>query len=90
MTTVAAEPYPWLRRWAWVKGAVAGVMAVFVGLLASVALSLGRPILGLPAGLVLLAAAFVAVRVVTWNLLAVFGAGLAAWAAYLALGGAWR
>ncbi len=90
MTTVAAELYPWLRRWAWVKGAVAGVMAVFVGLLASVALSLGRPVLGLPAALVLLAAAFVAVRVARWNLLAVFGAGLAAWAAYLALGGAWR
>ncbi len=90
MTTVAAELYPWLRRWTWVKGAVAGVMAVFVGLLASVALSLGRPLLALPAALVLLAAAFVAVRVVKWNLLAVFGVGLAAWAAYLALGGAWR
>ncbi len=90
MTTVAAEIYPWLRRWAWVKGAVGGVMAVFVGLLASVALTLGRPVLGLPAALVLLAAAFVAVRVVRWNLLAVFGAGLAAWAAYLALGGAWH
>ncbi len=90
MTTVAAEIYPWLRRWAWVKGAVAGVMAVFVGLLASVALSLGRPVLALPAALVLLAAAFVAVRVARWNLLAVFGAGLAAWAVYLALGGAWR
>ncbi len=90
MTTVAAEIYPWLRRWAWVKGAVAGVMAVFVGLLASVALSLGRPLLPLPAALVLLAAAFVAVRVARWNLLIVFGAGLAAWAAYLALGGAWR
>ncbi len=90
MTTVAAEIYPWLRRWAWVKGAVAGVMAVFVGLLASVALSLGRPVLGLPAALILLAAGFVAVRVARWNLLIVFGVGLAAWAAYLALGGAWH
>ena len=90
MTTVAAEIYPWLRRWAWIKGAVAGVMAVFVGLLASVALSLGRPVLGLPAALILLASAFVAVRLARWNLLVVFGAGLAAWAVYLALGGAWR
>jgi chromate transporter len=90
MTTVAAEIYPLLRRWAWVKGAVAGVMAVFVGLLASVALSLGRPILGLPAALILLASAFVAVRMARWNLLVVFAAGLAAWSVYLALGGAWR
>ncbi len=90
MTTVTAEIYPWLRRWAWVKRAVAGVMAVFVGLLASVALSLGRPVLALPAALILLAAAFVAVRVARWNLIAVFGAGLTAWAIYLALGGHWH
>ncbi len=89
MTTVAAEIYPLLRRWAWVRGAVAGVMAVFVGLLASVALSLGRPVLGLPAALILLASAFVAVRMARWNLLVVFTAGLAAWAVYLVLGGTW-
>jgi chromate transporter len=88
MTTVAAEIYPLLRRWAWVRGAVAGIMAVFVGLLAGVALTLGRPILGSPGALVLLGAAFVAIRVARWNLLLVFGAGLAAWGLYLALGGA--
>ncbi|MGC8634224.1 MAG: chromate transporter [Candidatus Limnocylindrales bacterium] len=87
MTTVAAEIYPVLRRWAWVKGALAGVMAVFVGLLASVALTLGRPLLAAPGALILLASAFVAVRMARWNLLVVFGGGLAAWAAYLALGG---
>jgi chromate transporter len=87
MTTVAAEIYPVLRRWAWVKGAVAGVMAVFVGLLASVALTLGRPLMAAPGALILLASAFVAVRMARWNLLLVFGGGLAAWAAYLALGG---
>jgi len=86
MTTVAAEIYPYLRRHAWVKGAIAGVMAVFVGLLATVVLSLGRQVLPEPAALVLAAAAFVAVRVFKLNLLAVFGAGIVAWAAFLALG----
>ncbi len=87
MTTVAAEIYPYLRRHAWVKGAIAGVMAVFVGLLATVVLSLGRQVLPDPAALVLAAAAFVTVRVFKANLIAVFGAGLAAWAAYLLLAG---
>jgi hypothetical protein len=62
-------------------------MAVFVGLLATVVLSLGRQILPVPAALVLAAGALVAVRSFKWNLLAVFGAGLAAWGIYLLLGG---
>jgi chromate transporter len=86
MTTIAAEIYPYLRRHAWVKGAIAGVMAVFVGLLATVVLSLGRQVLPVPAALVLAAAAFVAVRVFKLPLIAVFGAGIVAWAACLALG----
>jgi chromate transporter len=85
MTTVAAEIYPYLRDHAWVKGAIAGVMAVFVGLLATVVLSLGRQVLPVPAALVLAAAAFVAVRVFKLNLIVVFGAGIVAWAAFLAL-----
>ncbi len=87
MTTLAAELYPYLRRHAWVRGAITGIMAVFVGLLATVLLSLGRLILPVPAALVLAAAAFVAVRVFKLNLIAVFGAGIGAWAVYLALGG---
>ncbi len=87
MTTVAAELYPLLRRLVWVRGAIAGIMAVFVGLLASVALSLGRPLAASSAALVLLASAFVALRVAKWNLLVIFGAGLGAWALYLVLGG---
>ena len=87
MTTVAAEIYPYLRRHSWVKGALAGIMAAFVGLLATVVLSLGRQVLPIPAALVLSAGAFVAIRTFKLNALAVFAAGLAAWAAYLALGG---
>jgi chromate transporter len=87
MTMVAAEIYPYLRRLAWVRGAIKGIMAAFVGLLGSVVLSLGHQILGIPAALVLAAGALAAVRGFRWNLLLVFGAGLAAWALYLALGG---
>ena len=89
MTVIAAEIYPLLRRLARVQGAMRGIMAAFVGLLASVALSLGHQIQGVPAALVLAAGALAAVRG-KWNLLLVFGAGLAAWAIYLALGGAAR
>jgi chromate transporter len=87
MTLVAAEVYPSLRHLAPVRGAIRGIMAVFVGLLATVVLSLGRQVLPVPAALVLAAAALVAVRSFKWNLLAVFGAGLAAWGIYLVLGG---
>jgi chromate transporter len=87
MTTVAAEFYPYLRRHSWVEGAIAGIMAAFVGLLAAVVLSMGRQVLTVPAALVLAAGAFVAIRAFKLNPLAVFGAGLVVWAAYLALGG---
>jgi chromate transport protein ChrA len=87
MTTVAAEIYPYLRRHSWVKGAIAGIMAAFVGLLAAVVLSMGRQVLTAPAALVLAAGTFVAIRAFKLNPPAVFGAGLAVWAAYLALGG---
>jgi chromate transporter len=88
MTMVAAELYPVLRRLSWVRGAIAAVMAAFTGLLAGITLVLGRPVLPVPAAVGLSAAAFVAVRALRWNMFLVFGLGLGAWAAYLALGGA--
>ncbi len=87
MTMPAAEIYPYLRRLAWVRGAIRGIMAAFTGLLASVALSLGHQILGIPAALALAAAALAAVRAFRWSLPLVFGSGLAIWAIYLAAGG---
>jgi chromate transporter len=88
MTTVAAELYGWLSRLRVVRGALAGVMAAFVGLLAMVVLSLGRSAFPVPAALVLAAAAFAAVRWYRLNPLVVFLVGLAAWEIYLLLGGA--
>jgi len=88
MTMIVAEVYPVFRRFAWVRGAIVGVMAAFTGLLAGLVLVLGRPVLPVPAAIGLAGAAFVAVRVLKWNTLVVFAAGLAVWVVYLAAGGA--
>jgi len=87
MTTVAAELYPSLRHLAVVRGAIRGIMAAFVGLLAVVVLSLGRFVIPVPAAEALAGAALIATRRFRWNLLVVFGAGLALWTIYLLLGG---
>ena len=87
ITMIVAEIYPYLRRLPAVTSAISGIMAAFAGLLATVVLSLGRQIADDPAGLALAACALLAVRVLKWNLLLVFGAGLAVWAIYAGLGG---
>jgi len=87
MTMVVAEIYPVFRRLTWVRGAIMGVMAAFTGLLAGMVLVLGRPVLSVPAAVGLAGAAFVAVRVLKWNMLLVFAAGLCVWVIYLVLGG---
>ncbi|MGC8628426.1 MAG: chromate transporter [Acidimicrobiales bacterium] len=87
LTVVAGEVYPYLRGLSWVRGAIAGVLASFTGLLASMALVLARPLLTVPAAVGLAAAAFVSVRVLRLNTLVVFVAGLAIWGLYLVAGG---
>jgi len=87
MTMLVAEAYPVFRRLTWVRGAIMGVMAAFTGLLAGMVLVLGRPVLSVPAAVGLAGAAFVAVRVLKWNILLVFAAGLCVWVIYLVLGG---
>jgi chromate transporter len=87
ITVVVAEIYPFLRRFAAVPGAITGILAAFVGLLATVVLTLGRQVVGVPAGVVLAVCAFTTVRLWKWNLLLVIGGGLAVWAVYVGLGG---
>jgi hypothetical protein len=53
MTMLAAEVNPWLRRLGFVRGAIAGVMAAFTGLLASMVIVLAGPVLPVPAALAL-------------------------------------
>ena len=87
MTMILGEVYPFLRRLDWVRGAIAGIMAGFTGLLATMVLVLGRPVLVVPSAVGLAAGAFVAVRVLRWNTLFVFALGLGIWEIYLAAGG---
>jgi chromate transporter len=87
MTMVVAEIYPWLRRARFVRGAIAGVMAAFTGLLASMVIVLARPVLPVPAAVALAGGAFVAIRVFKWNTIVVFAVGLVIWGVYLAAGG---
>jgi chromate transporter len=89
LTMIVGEVYPAFRRLRRVRGAIAGILAGFTGLLASLVLTLGRPLSSVPAALVLAGAAFVAMRLLRWrwSTLAVFAAGLAIWGVYLAAGG---
>jgi chromate transporter len=80
MTLVFTEVFEHLHTLAWVRGALAGILAAFVGLLAVVTLQLGSVTGGRPGLLTLAAAAFVAVRFFRLDVLWVFGGGLGLWA----------
>jgi chromate transporter len=86
MTLVFTEVFARLRSLEIVRGALAGVMASFVGLLAVVILQLGGVALTGPAAFALAGAAFVAVRYFKIDILWVFLGGLALWSSLLALG----
>jgi chromate transporter len=69
-----------------VRGALMGVMASFVGLLAVVLLQLGGVALKGPATFALAGAAFVAVRWFKVDILWVFIGGIVLWGGLLTLG----
>ncbi len=79
MTLVAAELFGLIRHLGAVRGAVQGVMTVFVGLLAHVVLSLGRHTLTEPLAFAFAGLALVGVRYLKQDLLMVFAVGLALW-----------
>lgn len=85
MTVLFTELFAALRHKPWVHGALSGVLAGFVGLLAATVLQLGAVLHG-PALFALGAAAFVAVRYFRLELAWVFGGGLGIWAAVMAAG----
>jgi len=85
MTLIFTELFTRVRDLGPVRGALAGVLASFVGLLAVVTLQLGRLALTTPTALAFGAAAFVAVRFFKLDLLLVFAGGLAVWGALLAM-----
>jgi chromate transporter len=86
MTLAFTELFSRLRNLAAIRGALAGVLAAFVGLLASVTLQLAGVGIAGPASLALAAGAFVAVRFFKLDILWVFLGGLALWAGLMAAG----
>jgi chromate transporter len=86
MTLVFTEVFARIRNLKAVRGALAGVMASFVGLLAVVLLQLGGVALTGPAAFALAGAAFVAVRWFKIDILWVFLGGIALWGGLLTLG----
>ncbi len=79
MTMVFTELFVHIRHFGPVHGAIRGVMAVFVGLLAGVVLTLGRGALVQPVSFIFAAGALVGLRYFRWDPLIVFGGGLALW-----------
>ena len=86
MTLVFTEVFARIRNLKPVRGALMGVMASFIGLLAVVLLQLGGVALKSPAAFALAGAAFVAVRWFKIDILWVFLGGLAVWGSLLMLG----
>ncbi len=86
MTLIFTEVFARVRNLQAVRGALAGVLASFVGLLAVVLLQLGGVALTTPATIALAAAAFVAVRWFKLDIVWVFVGGIMLWAVLLAVG----
>ena len=86
MTLIFTEVFARIRNLKPVRGALMGVMASFVGLLAVVLLQLGGVALKSPAAFALAGSAFVAVRWFKVDILWVFLGGLTVWGGLLMLG----
>ncbi|MCL4507518.1 MAG: chromate efflux transporter [Chloroflexi bacterium] len=86
MTLIFTEVFTRLRSLRLIRGALAGVLASFVGLLTVMALQLGGIAISGPATLTLAAAALVAVRFFKLDIVWVFAGGLLVWGGLLALG----
>ncbi|MCI4410104.1 MAG: chromate efflux transporter [Thiotrichales bacterium] len=86
MTLVFTEIFGRIKHLQWVRGALAGVLAAFVGLLAATLWQLGHVALDSPLLLAFAAAAFVASRGFKLDMGWVFGGGLALWALLVVAG----
>ena len=86
MTLVFSEVFAHLRNLRAVRGALTGVLASFVGLLAVAILQLGTVALTVPAAFALAGAAFITVRFFKLDILWVFAGGLFLWGGLLTLG----
>ncbi len=79
LTLIFTELFTHVRNLDVVKGALAGVLSAFMGLLSAMLLQLGAIISASPVALVFSAAAFVSVRFFKLDILWIFGGGLLLW-----------
>lgn len=86
MTLIFTEVFSRLRNLTVVRGALAGVLATFVGLLASVILQLGKASMIGPSSFVFAAGAFIAARYYKLDIIWIFLIGLLLWAGAMTLG----
>lgn len=86
MTLFLSKIFPRVKSLSAVKGALGGVLAAFVGLLALMVLQLGKAGISTPASLAMASAAFVAVHFFKWDILWIFAGGLALWGIFLLVG----
>lgn len=85
MTLVFTEVFAHIRNLQVVRGALAGVLAAFVGMLAVVLFQIGGVALMTPAAIILAGAALLAVRYFKLDILWVFTGGMILWGGLLAL-----
>jgi chromate transporter len=85
MTLIFTEVFTRLRHLTAMRGALAGVLASFVGLLATVIFQLGAVGLTGPIALAFAAGAFIAIRFFKLDVIWVFAGGLLLWAGLLVL-----
>jgi chromate transporter len=86
MTLVFTEVFGRIKHMQRVRGALAGVLAAFVGLLAATLVQLGGATLNSPLMVAFAAAAFVATRWLAVEIAWIFAGGLAVWALLLVAG----
>jgi len=85
MTLIFTEVFTRLRHLTAIHGALAGILASFVGLLATVIFQLGAVSLTGPVALAFVAGAFTAIRFFKLDVIWVFAGGLLLWAGLLVL-----
>jgi len=86
MTLVFTEIFGRIKHLQRVRGALAGVLAAFVGLLAATLMQLGGAVLEGPVMVAFAVSAFVVTRWFTLDIAWVFGGGLVLWSLLLAAG----
>lgn len=86
LTLVFTEIFTYVKNLDFVRGALTGVLAAFVGLLAAMLLQMGAVIAPHPAGLIFAAASFAGVRYFKLDILWIFAGGLLLWIGLYELG----